>query len=152
MLFIFDLDGTTINSTHRLGNGTLADWQKNATPENIANDSLLPLGNAWKGIASSSHPIVVMTARVMADADYDFLINNGLRADFIYSRPEGVTIADNILKRNFLISLKRDIKKSLAWIRANAYFFDDNKMVRETMKNELIRAFDPIDYNMRHSA
>ena len=152
MLFIFDLDGTTINSTHRLGNGTLADWQKNATPENIANDSLLPLGNAWRDIAPSSHPIVVMTARVMADADYNFLINNGLRADFIYSRPEGSTLADGILKRNFLISLKRDIKKSLAWIRSHAIMFDDNADVRYTMRNELIRAYDPARYNASHTA
>ena len=55
MLFIFDLDGTTINSTHRHGDGTLADWQKNATDENVANDSLLPLATGWKQINRKRH-------------------------------------------------------------------------------------------------
>ena len=151
MLFIFDLDGTTIDSTHRHGDGTLADWQRNATDENVANDSLLPLANGWKEINRKHHTIVVMTARVMGMVDYTFLINNGLYADFIYSRPEGITIADDILKRNFLISLKRDIKKSLAWIRSHAIMFDDNANVRYTMRNELIKAYNPTQYNARNA-
>ena len=151
MLFIFDLDGTTIDSTHRHGDGTLADWQRNATDENVANDSLLPLANGWKEINRKHHTIVVMTARVMGIVDYTFLINNGLYADFIYSRPEGITIADDILKRNFLISLKRDIKKSLAWIRSHAIMFDDNANVRYTMRNELIKTYNPTQYNARNA-
>ena len=151
MLFIFDLDGTTIASTHRHGDGTLADWQRNATDENVANDSLLQLANGWKEINRKHHTIVVMTARVMGMVDYTFLINNGLYADFIYSRPEGITIADDILKRNFLISLKRDIKKSVAWIRSHAVMFDDNANVRYTMRNELIKAYNPTQYNARNA-
>ena len=155
MLFIFDLDGTVIDSSHRAlanadGSMNLDFWRENSTAEMVAKDKLLPLADGWRSLVGDSrHQIVVMTARVMGEADYDFLINNGLIADFIYSRPEGVTLADDILKRNFLISLKRDIKKSLAWIRSHAIMFDDNKTVRYTMRNELIRAYDPANYNRR---
>ena len=115
----------------------------------IAKDKLLPRANGWRSIDRSRHQIVVMTARVMGMVDYTFLIHNGLYADFIYSRPEGVTLSDDILKRNFLISLKRDIKKSLAWIRSHAVMFDDNANVRYTMQNELIKAYNPAQYNKR---
>jgi len=45
---IFDLDGTCIDSSQRQatlpdGSRNLALWFKNATPEKIANDRLLPL-------------------------------------------------------------------------------------------------------------
>ena len=151
MLFIFDLDGTTINSAHRHGDGTLADWQKNATDKNVANDSLLPLATGWKEIDRKHHTIVVMTARVMGWADHKFLSDNGLFPDYIYSRPEGNTTPDDILKYRMILRLRRDIGKSLAWIRQNSYFFDDNKMVREIMQRNLIRAFDPTHYNARNA-
>ena len=151
MLFIFDLDGTTINSTHRHGDGTLADWQKNATDKNVANDSLLPLATGWKEIDRKHHTIIVMTARVMGWADHKFLSDNGLFPDYIYSRPEGNTTPDDILKYRMILRLRRDIGKSLAWIRGNSYFFDDNKMVREIMQRNLIRAFDPTHYNARNA-
>ena len=154
MLFIFDLDGTVIDSSHRAlanadGSIDLNHWRENSTAKMIAKDKLLPLANGWKAIDRKRHQIVVMTARVMGMVDYTFLINNGLHADFIYSRPEGVTLSDDILKRNFLISLKRDIKKSLAWIRSHAIMFDDNADVRYTMQNELIKAYNPAAYNKR---
>ena len=151
MLFIFDLDGTTINSTHRHGDGTLADWQRNATDKNVANDTLLPLATGWKEIDRKHHTIIVMSARVMGWADHKFLSDNGLFPDYIYSRPEGNTTPDDILKYRMILKLRRDIGKSLAWIRGNSYFFDDNKMVREIMKRNLIRAFDPAHYNTRNA-
>ena len=156
MLFIFDLDGTVIDSSHRAlanadGSINLDHWRENSTAKMIAKDKLLLLAKGWKEINRKHHTIVVMTARVMGMVDYTFLINNGLYADFIYSRPEGITIADDILKRNFLISLKRDIKKSLAWIRSHAVMFDDNANVRYTMRNELIKAYNPTQYNARNA-
>ena len=42
MRFIFDLDGTVIDSTHRLGD-SLDDWRRLNTADNIAADSCLPL-------------------------------------------------------------------------------------------------------------
>ena len=151
MLFIFDLDGTTINSTHRHGDGTLADWQKNATPENIANDSLLPLAKGWKQINRKRHTIAVMTARVMSIHDHKFLSVNGLFPDYIYSRKSGDTTPDDILKKRMIFQLRHDMQTSIAWLRANAYFFDDNKMVRDIMKRYGIKAYNPIHYNARNA-
>ena len=71
MLFIFDLDDTTINSQHRQGE-TLADWIANNTPENVAKDSLLPLAHSWRTIDQSRDIVVVMTSRVIGDADLHF--------------------------------------------------------------------------------
>ena len=41
MRFIFDLDGTVIDSSHRLGD-SLDDWRRMNTADNIAADSCLP--------------------------------------------------------------------------------------------------------------
>ena len=71
MLFIFDLDDTTIDSHHRQGE-TLADWIANNTPENVAKDSLLPLAHSWRTIDQSQHTVVIMTSRVIGDADLAF--------------------------------------------------------------------------------
>ena len=81
MLFIFDLDGTTIDSSHRqntLADGTLnlADWIDNNTPEKIARDSLLPLADSWRTIDQTRHDVVIMTARVIGDADLAFLVRS----------------------------------------------------------------------------
>ncbi len=149
MLFIFDLDGTTINSVHRHGDGTLADWQKNATPENIANDSRLPLAKGWKQIDRKRHTIAVMTARVMSIHDHKFLSDNGLFPDYIYSRKSGDTTPDDILKKRMIFQLRHDMQTSLAWLRANTYFFDDNKMVRDIMKRYGIKAYNPTSYNAK---
>jgi hypothetical protein len=43
-IFIFDLDGTTINSDHRQGHGSLVSWFRNNTRENIFRDIPMYLG------------------------------------------------------------------------------------------------------------
>ena len=48
MLFIFDLDGTVVDSSHRQGAGTLAEWRELNTPENIALDSELPYADVMR--------------------------------------------------------------------------------------------------------
>ena len=48
MLFIFDLDGTVVDSSHRQGAGTLAEWRELNTPENISLDSELPYADVMR--------------------------------------------------------------------------------------------------------
>ena len=43
MRFIFDLDGTVVDSSHRQGDGSLDDWRRLNTIGNIMRDGLLPL-------------------------------------------------------------------------------------------------------------
>ena len=152
MLFLFDLDGTMIDSSHR--QNTLADgsldldnWIANNTPEKIMADTLLPLANEWKAIDRTRHSIVIMTARVIGDTDIQFLREHGLGYDYIYSRKEGDNSPDDILKRRFLYSLARRMNWSMARMRAHTYMFDDNKRVRDMMESASIRAFDPEPIN-----
>jgi len=130
---IFDLDGTVIDSAHRhatLPDGSLdlAHWIENATPDKIAGDSLLPIANYMKDIFPH-HEVLVCTARVMSDADYDFLLDHGLNADAILSRPADNRLPDAYLKEMLL----RDhaTRRGFTWVEfsKNTTIIDDNASV-----------------------
>jgi hypothetical protein len=141
MLYIFDLDGTAIDSSHRAN--TLADgslnldaWRENSTPEMIARDSLLPLGEQWRdmvarGLDGTHVKIAIITARVMGAADLQYLDDNGLAYDYLYSRTEGDTSNDAALKKIMLFDLARDMGRSMRWLQNFAWFYDDNLGVIE---------------------
>ena len=137
MLYIFDLDGTAIDSSHRAN--TLADgslnldaWRENSTPEMIARDSLLPLGEQWRDISPEfTGQIAIITARVMGAADLQYLDDNGLAYDYIYSRNEGDSTPDHALKKIALYNLARDMGVSMKWLQNFAWFYDDNLGVIE---------------------
>ena len=150
MLFIFDLDDTTIDSHHRQGE-TLADWIANNTPENVAKDSLLPLAHSWRTIDQSQHTVVIMTSRVIGDADLAFLARSDLRYRFIYSRPEGSQIPCGQLKAAMVRQCARDLGWSLARLTKHAYMFDDSGEVRETLTAMGVRCYNPISYNARNA-
>ena len=150
MLFIFDLDGTAIDSSHRQntlpdGSLNLDAWRENSTPEMVARDTLLPLGEGWK--AGLTGKIAIITARVMSHADYAFLRNNGLHYDFIYSRPDGDMTPDATLKRLALYRLAKDIGRSMVYLRQFGIFFDDNVSVRKMADKLGIATVDAIAYN-----
>jgi hypothetical protein len=155
MLLIFDLDGTAINSTHRQntlpdGSLDLKKWQENNTPEKIAQDTLLPLGETWKNLVSSKK-IAIITARVLGVADYKFLKDNNLRYDFIYSRKAGNVMPDAALKRLALYKLAKDMGKSMQWLRKFAVFYDDNISVLCMVTRLGIANVDAIPYNQSQS-
>ena len=127
-IFIFDLDDTVIDSSHR---ATLkADaieldldaWRRDSTYENIMKDSLLPLANFMRECIASPHAYTwVCTAREMQQADHDFLAKHRLTPNLVLSRQLDDTRADHILKykmMNRLLKLKpfRDCE---------TIFFDD---------------------------
>ena len=150
MLFIFDLDDTTINSHHRQGE-TLEDWIALNTPENVARDSLLPLADSWKTIDQSRDIVVIMTSRVIADADLAFLARSGLRYRFIYSRPVGSEIPCGQLKAAMVRQCARDLGWSMARFTKQAYMFDDSGEVRESLTAMGVRCYNPISYNARNA-
>ncbi len=105
--FVFDLDGTVIDSSHRqasLPNGDfdLAHWRENCTPEKIAGDSLLPRAVTMQRKFMSGDYVIICTARQMTQADFDFLDDNRLFSDAILFRPDGVTDSDADLKERML--------------------------------------------------
>lgn len=80
-VFVFDLDGTTIDSFHRvkpclLPNGDL-DLQmyidSACTEEKINKDTLLPLANYMQQLIARGERVVIMTARHCNNADYAYI-------------------------------------------------------------------------------
>jgi hypothetical protein len=144
-MFIFDLDHTVIDSSHRqstlkCGSLDLANWIQNNTPENIARDTLLPLADLWKTLDKQGQMIGVCTARVLQDADYEFLADNGLEYDFILSRPMGDSSKDDDLKERLLNEQGIKPEEITA-------FFDDNEAVLKRLNELNIEAFDAKIFN-----
>ena len=152
---IFDLDATVIDSSHRQitlpdGSLDLAAWKKNSTYDKVMRDSLLPLANHWKKIQEMRNVfIAVLTARVMADADYDYLKFQGLNANKIMSRAFFDHRPDHIMKRQKILTFLFDnnIKN---W--SNVTFYDDNKNVLQMLLDLGINAKDSIKINQELSA
>ena len=159
MLYIFDLDHTTIDSSHRshtLDGGALNldAWRENSTPEMIARDSLLPLGEQWRdmvarGLEGTHVKIAIITARVMGAADLQYLDDNGLHYDYLYSRTEGDTSNDAALKKIMLFDLARDMGRSITWLQNFAWFYDDNLGVIEMGSNLGINMVNSTFYNQK---
>ena len=127
-IFIFDLDDTVVDSSHRATLKSdcieldLDAWRRDSTYENIMKDSLLPLANFMRECIATDHAYVwVCTARNMQQADHDFLAKHGLTPNLVLSRQLDDDRADHILKykmMNRLLKLKpfRDCE---------TIFFDD---------------------------
>ncbi len=83
MRFIFDLDDTVIDSSHRqrlLSGGSidLDYWRAHSTVGLIARDSLLPLAVKMQEAIADDLDVWICTSRVMGAADYAFLRMHGL--------------------------------------------------------------------------
>lgn len=93
---IFDLDGTTIDSAHRVlplidsnGDLDLDRYRKEACKhELIQRDTLLPLASYMQQLIKQGEQVVICTARFMQKSDYVFLRKNGLRAPLVLSRDQ----------------------------------------------------------------
>ena len=147
---IFDLDGTTIDSSHRQvtdskGNLDLNKWFENAIPSKIFKDKLLPLATQIRRRNKKGDYTIVHTARNMTFADYEFLMENGICPDKIISRPKGNMVADGVLKRKQLSSLF-NLKP---FRQANKVMFDDNKEVKTEVSKIGVTVFNPNKLNER---
>lgn len=132
--FIFDLDHTVIDSSHRQitltdGSLDLNNWIENCTEEKIMADTLLPLAQHWRIFQAAGAEIVVCTARVMGIWDHAFLADHGLKASAILSRPLGCADADADLKENLLRDYANNTGRSWARFSRNAVIYDDNLSV-----------------------
>ena len=157
MLYIFDLDGTVIDSSHRQntrpdGSLDLARWIENNTPEKILADSLLPLAEKMRSVRSVKDTVAVITARVIGDADLAFMKRNDLKFDFLYSRAEGIHTPDGLLKRRAILKLAKKLQRSMAWMRKNVVFFDDNLAVLDIMASMGIKTINATTANERLTA
>ena len=150
MRFIFDLDGTVIDSTHRQGDGSLDDWRRLNTIGNIKRDRLLPLAGKMQGAILDGLDVWICTSRVMGKADFAFLRMQSLL-------PNGGPVIHRIsdaddrdcgaLKLAKLQGMAAGMGVSWARFANDSIMFDDSIDVQITMKNAGLRVVDPVQYN-----
>ena len=150
--YIFDLDHTIIDSSHRQltkadGSLNLAHWIENNTPEKIAADSELPLADEWRRLMNSSAEILVCTARVFGAADLAWLESRGLFADAILSRPIGDNSSDADLKEKLLRHYARHTGRSFARFTRSACIYDDNMGVLSRLESLGIICYKSLKLN-----
>ena len=152
MNYIFDLDHTVIDSSHRQltrADGTLDldNWIANCTAEKINQDKLLPLARLMRSAYSNGHHVVICTARVLSIHDHRFLANHKLRSDYILSRALGDNRGDAEMKRDLLINYFASKNIPLARWTRNAVFYDDNDAVLSMARDLGITAKNAIQIN-----
>ena len=152
MNYIFDLDHTVIDSSHRQltradGSLDLQNWIENCTAEKINQDKLLPLARLMRSAYSNGHHVIICTARNLSVYDHCYLADNNLRADYILSRPDGDNRPDAELKRDLLINYFASKNIPLARWTRNAVFYDDNQAVLGMAKALGITAKNAIQIN-----
>jgi hypothetical protein len=150
--FIFDLDHTVIDSSHRQitkadGSLDLKNWIENCTQEKIMADKILPLADFWRTYAAAGNEIVVCTARVMGIWDHAFLADHGLQATAILSRPMGCADADADLKENLLRDYAQKTGRSWARFSRNAAMYDDNLSVLLRLESIGIAGYNALSLN-----
>ena len=147
--FIFDLDGTTVNSDHRLGE-TLADWRRMNTPANIMRDTPLPLAEQLRQAIRDGLDAVILTSRVLGITDKVWLANHGMMAPLILSRHPSDTRPAGEYKLAKMAELAVRRKMSLSDLRDSVVLWDDDADVQSTLKNAGFRVIDPVQYNQRN--
>ena len=144
--FIFDLDGTTVDSSHRLGE-TLADWRRMNTPANIMQDKPLPLAEQMRQAIRDGLDVVILTSRVMGVADKNWLHFHGLMAPLVLSRHPSDTRPAGEYKLAKMAELAIRKRISMADLKASAVMWDDDLDVQQTLGNAGFRVIDPVNFN-----
>lgn len=152
MRFIFDLDGTVIDSTHRQAShpdGTLdlEHWVENSTPALIERDTLLPLADVMRAAIMRGDDVIICTARVLAEADLDFLERRGLYVPDILSRPEGCNWPDPVLKSLLLKMYCQDNCLNWQLFLKTAIMFEDAKPTIELLRGKGLTVYDAVEWN-----
>ena len=150
MRFIFDLDGTVIDSSHRQGDGSLDDWRRLNTVGNIMRDGLLPLAGKMQTAIQDGLDVWVCTSRVMGKADFAFLrmqslLPNGGPVIHRISDADDRDCGD--LKLAKLRGMAAGMGVSWARFANDSIMFDDSIVVQDTMRNAGLRVVDPVQYN-----
>lgn len=126
---IYDMDGTIVDSSHRYRtivdeNGTRIDlgfWRDN---EHLAlNDGFLPMMDQYRrDLADPETYVIIATARVMNNPDWEFIENHNMMPDYFVSRKEGDNQSGKTLKINGLAKFFNLIN----FKNAEFVFYEDN--------------------------
>ena len=148
MRFIFDLDGTVIDSTHRQGDGSLDDWRRMDTAKNVALDSPLPLLDQMRDAIADDLDVIVCTSRVMAGRDFRWLDDHGIRGIDILCRAPSDNRTCGFFKLQLLHNYARSIGYTWARFAQTSLMFDDDSGVQNTLRSVGLRVIDPVNYNL----
>ena len=150
MRFIFDLDGTVIDSAHRQGDGSLNDWRRLNTVGNIMRDGLLPLAGKMQTAILDGLDVWVCTSRVMGKADFAFLRLQGLL-------PNGGPVIHRIGENDQRPCGELQLAKlrgyaagmGITWAQFahDSIMFDDSLDVQKTLRDAGVRVVDPVQFN-----
>ena len=126
---IYDMDGTIVDSSHRYrtivdDNGERIDldyWREN---EHLAmNDGLLPLFEQYKNdLNDPACYVIIATARVMNDPDWQFVREILGEPDYFISRKAGDSQSGKTLKINGLAKFFNLVN----FKNADYVFYEDN--------------------------
>ena len=155
--YIFDLDHTVIDSSHRQhtrpdGSLDLDNWRENCTREKIMADKILPLADLMRSAYTKGDKVIICTARVLSVWDHVFLAAHDLRFHALLSRAEGDTRKDDVMKRALLLKHFKDLGIPFARWTRNAVFYDDNKNVLKMAAKLGIIARDAVQLNAQMGA
>lgn len=126
---IYDMDGTIVDSSHRYRtivdqNGEridLAYWRENEY--RAMDDKLLPMAEQYqKDLADENCYVIIATARVMNEPDYQFLREILGEPDYLISRPKDSSVSGKTLKINGLAKFFNLIN----FKDAEFVFYEDN--------------------------
>jgi hypothetical protein len=154
MRSIFDLDHTVIDSSHRQltdenGSLDLDHWRENCTRESIFKDTLLPIAGIMRRKIRKGCDVLICTARLLADSDYEFLEYHRLLIpnDRILSRGYNDNSPDAALKVRMLKEYAAS--KGLRWshFAENSTIYDDNKSVRRALELHGVTSVCAIELN-----
>lgn len=126
---IYDMDGTIVDSSHRYRtivdeNGERIDldfWRQNEY--DAMNDTLLPMAEQYKkDLDCSNTYVIIATARVMHDPDWQFVKEILGEPDYFISRKDGDNQSGKTLKINGLARFFN----LLNFKDADFVFYEDN--------------------------
>ena len=126
---IYDMDGTIVDSSHRYRtivdeNGERIDldyWRENEY--RAMDDGLLPLANQYRlDLLDESCYVIIATARVMNEPDWQFVNEILGMPDYFISRPKDSSISGKQLKINGLAKFFNLVN----FKDADFVFYEDN--------------------------
>ncbi len=149
---IFDLDGTVVCSKHRYraiegGGIDLPYWIEQNSRENCLNDSLLPVVRTLRNDYKAGSNIIICTARVLSEWDYEFFMENDIPFHVMLDRPSGCTLNDADLKE-FQLRLYAH-QQGISWAKfcLTSMFFEDARIVLDRMMEIGIPTIDATKWN-----
>ena len=153
-IFLFDFDGTIIDSSHRAlshpdGSINLDHWVENCTKEKIFSDELLPLYEYARRLSFNGYDCFGITARALTKYDWEYFFLYDLDKIFnkIYYRPTGCDTKDSELKAKQL----RHFFNFKQYKDREKIFIDDNEGNRLALEKMGATVYNPLNQDWVNS-